>query len=296
MDKKLIAAAITLIVMVSCSSKTSDRIVSAGVVDGDVVTVKAAVSGKVETLSIAEGASVSQDDLLAAIDTDKIENQLQGLSIQEKEVAVDRKKLDRRIRLLDTNLAYWKEQVERFERLQEKESISGDRLEQARLKLEEVEASLFDARQSLHGLSILQENIQNKKEQLSLILEDYHVVSPVTGVVLEKFVSQGEMLFPGTPVADILDRSSLFVETFLEETELSRLRIGQMVDIRVDGMEERTFSGTVIYFGQKAEFSPKYIISEKERRSLLYQVKVKIDRDLEVFKLGMPVTVSFGTS
>jgi HlyD family secretion protein len=296
MDKKLLAAAITLIVMVSCSSKISDRIVSAGVVDGDVVTVKAAVSGKVETLSIAEGASVSQDDLLAAIDTDKIENQLQGLSIQEKEVAVDRKKLDRRIRLLETNLTYWKKQVERFERLQEKESISGDRLEQARLKLEEVEASLFDARQSLHALSILQENIQNKKEQLSLILEDYYIVSPVTGIVLEKFVSQGEMLFPGTPVADILDLSSLFVETFLEEMELSRLRIGQIVEIRVDGMEERNFSGHVIYFGQKAEFSPKYIISEKERRSLLYRVKVKIDRDLEMFKLGMPVTVSFGTS
>ena len=296
MDKKLLAAAITLIVMVSCSSKTSDRIVSAGVVDGDVITIKAFASGKVETLSIAEGGSVSQGDLLATIDTDKIENQLQGLSIQEQEIGVDRKKLDRRIQLLETNLAYWKEQVERFERLQEKESISGDQLEQARLKREEVEVSLFDARQSLRALSIQGENIQNKKEHLNLILEDHLIVSPVTGVVLEKFVSQGETLFPGTPVADILDLSSLFVETFLEETELSRLRIGQMVDIRVDGMEERTFSGTVIYFGQKAEFSPKYIISEKERRSLLYQVKVKIDRDLEVFKLGMPVTVSFGTS
>jgi len=296
MDKKLLAAVITLIVMVSCSSKTSDRIVSAGVVDGDVITIKAFASGKVETLSIAEGGSVSQGDLLATIDTDKIENQLQGLSIQEQEIGVDRKKLDRRIQLLETNLAYWKEQVERFERLQEKESISGDQLEQARLKREEVEVSLFDARQSLRALSIQGENIQNKKEHLNLILEDHLIVSPVTGVVLEKFVSQGETLFPGTPVADILDLSSLFVETFLEETELSRLRIGQMVDIRVDGMEERTFSGTVIYFGQKAEFSPKYIISEKERRSLLYQVKVKIDRDLEVFKLGMPVTVSFGTS
>lgn len=296
MDKKILAAAITLIVLAACTGKTSERIISAGVVDGDVITVKAAVSGKIETLNIAEGASVSKNDLLVAVDTDKIENQLQGLSIQEKEVAVNRKKLDRRIQLLDTNLAYWKEQVERFERLQEKESISGDQLEQARLKLEEVEASLFDARQSLRALSIKSENIQNKKEQLNLVLEDHLIVSPVTGIVLEKFASQGETLFPGTPVADILDRSSLFVETFLEETEISRLRFGQQVDILVDGMEGRTFSGTIISFGQKAEFSPKYIISEKERRSLLYRVKVRLDRDLQVFKLGMPVTVTFGTS
>jgi HlyD family secretion protein len=296
MDKKILAAAISLIVLAACTSSTSDRIVSAGVVDGDVITVKAAASGKVETLNMAEGGPVSRDDLLAVVDTDKIENQLRGLAIQEQEIGVNRRKFDRRIQLLEANLGYWKEQVERFERLQEKESISGDQLEQARLKREEVEASLFDSRQSLRALSIRWESIQNKKEQLNLILEDYRIVSPVAGVILEKFVSQGETLFPGTPVADILDRSSLFVETFLEETELSRLRLGQKVDILVDGMEGRAFSGTIIQFGQKAEFSPKYIISEKERRSLLYRVKVRLDQDLEVFKLGMPVTVSFGTS
>jgi HlyD family secretion protein len=296
MDKKIFAASIIFVILSACTDKSSDRIVSAGVVDGDVITVKAATSGKAETLNIAEGASISKDDLLVAIDTDKIENQLQGLSIQEKEIAVNRKKLGRRIQLLDTNLSYWKEQVERFERLQKKESISGDKLEQARLRLEEIEASLFDAQQSLLALSIQTEDIQNKKDQLNLILEDHLIVSPVTGIVLEKFVSEGETLFPAAPVADILDRSSLFVETFLEEIELSRLRLGQQVDIQVDGMEGRTFSGTIIQFGQKAEFSPKYIISEKERRSLLYRIKVRLDRDLEVFKLGMPVTVIFGTS
>jgi HlyD family secretion protein len=101
-------------------------------------------------------------------------------------------------------------------------------------------------------------------------------------------------LFLGAPVADILDRSSLYVEIFLEEPELSRLALGRDVDVLVDGMEGKVYSGTITYFGQKAEFSPKYIISEKERRSLLYRVKVGLSGDLEVFKLGMPVTVRIG--
>ena len=162
------------------------------------------------------------------------------------------------------------------------------------LKLEEVEASLFDAQQSLRALSIQSENIQNRKDYLNLLLEDHAISSPVSGIVLEKFVSEGETVFPGTPVADILDRTSLYVETFFEESELSRLELGKKVDVLVDGMEDRVFSGTIIHFGQKAEFSPKYIISEKERRSLLYRVKVGLNRDLEVFKLGMPVTVRIG--
>ncbi len=294
MSKKILVVTIVLIALAACTKGTSEFVVAAGVVDGEVVTLKAAVSGKIETLDVVEGTDVERDSVLATIDSDKIQNQIRGLEIQEQEIAVNRKKLDRRIQLLLANLEYWKQQVGSFERLEKKESIAGDQLEQARLKLDEVEASLFDARQSLSELSIQSENIQNQREYLNLLLEDHIITSPVSGVILEKFVNQGETVFPGTPVADILDLSSLYVETFLEGAELSRLEFGQKVDVLVDGLESRIFLGTIVYFGQKAEFSPKYIISEKERQSLLYRVKVKIEQDLEVFKLGMPVTVRIG--
>ncbi len=294
MSKKILVVSIGLIALTACTKGTSEFVVAAGVVDGEVVTLKTAVSGKIETLEVLEGTDVERDSILATVDSDKIENQIQGLEIQEQGIAVSRKKLDRRIQLLIANLEYWKQQVDSFERLEKKESIAGDQLEQARLKLDEVEASLYDARQSLRELSIQLENIQNQREYLNLLLEDHIITSPVSGVILEKFVNQGETVFPGTPVADILDLSSLYVEAFLEETELSRLELGQKVEILVDGMESRIFSGTIVYFGQKAEFSPKYIISEKERQSLLYRVKVKLEQDLKVFKLGMPVTVRIG--
>jgi HlyD family secretion protein len=291
MCKKIGSVFIVLTVLAACSGETPGFIVASGVVDGDVITVKAAVSGKIETTSIKEGADVEKDSVLATVDSDKIVNQIVGLEIEEKGIGVKRKKIDRQILLLGANLDYWKEQVESFERLEKKESIAGDQLEQARLKLDEVKASLFDARQSLHELSIQSESINNKREYLNLLLEDYVIPSPVSGVILEKFVSPGETVFPGTPLADVLDWSSLYVETFLEEKELSRLELGQSVDILVDGMEGRVFSGTIITFGQKAEFSPKYVISEKERQSLLYRIKIKLEQDLKVFKLGMPVTV-----
>lgn len=294
--KRILVLSFGLMVLAHCGGKSSESTTAAGVVDGEVVTVKAEVAGKLEALNIAEGSAVAQDDILVTIEAKKIENQLQGLDIQKREVGVNRKKLERKIRLLKTTLEYWKEQVSRFERLEKKESISGDQLEQARLKREEVEASLFDAQQSLAALSIQYASIQNRKERLNLLLEDHVIASPVTGVVIEKFVSRGETVFPGTPVADILDRSSLFVETFFEEQEISRLKLGQKVEILADGLEGRVFEGTIVYFGQKAEFSPKYIISEKERRSLLYRVKVRLEGDLEAFKLGMPVTVRVATT
>ena len=294
MSRKFFAISFGLMFLVSCNRKSPEFIIAAGVVDGDVVTIKSPVGGKIQTLNFDEGARVIEDAVLIIVDSEKIENQIQGLDIQEREISVNRKKLVRQVNLLNATQEYWKVQVARFERLEEKESISGDQLEQARLKLEEVEASLFDTQQSLNSLSIQSANIQNRKEQLLLVMEDHNITSPVSGVVLEKFVSEGETVFPGTPVADILDRASLFVETFLEEQELSLLKLDQHADILVDGQEGRAFGGTIINFGQKAEFSPKYIISEKERRSLLYRIKIRLDGDLDVFKLGMPVTVRIG--
>lgn len=279
----------------SCRKEETTLIQAAGVVDGEVITVKSPINGKISELKINQGQKVDKEEIIAALDSSKILNQIEGLEIKEKEVEVNRKKLNRRISLLQKNEAYWKEQVERLQRLREKQSISQDELEKSQLKLEEVETNLFESRQALSALNIQQQNLHNQKEQLRLILEDYIILSPVSGPVLEKFASEGEAVFPGTPLADILDKESLFIETFLEEKELGRLRLGQEASIFIDGLEGRSFTGKVFYFGKEAEFSPKYILSEKERKALLYQVKIKITSETEVFKLGMPVTVHLET-
>ena len=143
-----------LVLVSSCAKEQRDYIKAAGIVDGDIITVKAAVAGEIKALNIKEGLPVKKDDVLIEINSDKLLNQLEGFSIRKKEINVNRKKINNKIKLLKSNLKYWKQQVERFQRLQEKESISGDKLEKAELQLEEVETSLFDAQQSLSSLSI----------------------------------------------------------------------------------------------------------------------------------------------
>ena len=183
--------------------------------------------------------------------------------------------------------------MQRFERLKQSQSISGDQLEQSRLQLKEVQTSIFELDRSLEALQIQKERIANKRQGLELAERDLLLRSPVSGVVLETFIGQGENVFPGVALADILDLSSLFVDVFIKK-EIATLKIGQRARVIVDGLEDRSFSGSISAFGKKAEFSPKYIVAEKERQALLYQVKVRLERDLDVFKIGMPVTVVFG--
>jgi len=290
--KNKAAVLIALIAVISvCKQHQQNYIRAAGVVDGEVVSLKSLVSGKIDRLNFNEGSLVRKDEVLVEINADKIFTQIKSLDIKEQEIDINQNKLLRRLSFLRQNLDYWKSQVESFERLREKDSISGDELEKARLKLKEIETNLFEAEQSLRELKVKREGLHNEKIRFELLYEDFTLSSPVTGIVLDRYMNEGEAIMPGIAIADILDINSLFIETFIEERELGQLSLGQKVEIFVDGIEERSFSGEIVLFGREAEFSPKYILSEQERQALLYKVKISIDGDNDIFKIGMPVTI-----
>lgn len=194
-------------------------------------------------------------------------------------------------RLADGNYRYLKTQVDKFERLSKNRSVSGDDLEKMKLKLLEAETTLFDINKSLEESNVQNKVLSNNREYLGIMLEDYNLKSGVSGIVMEKFISTGENVFPGSPIIDILDRGSMYVEIFIEEKELFAVKTGSQVKIIVDGADDMDLKGVVSEIGRKAEFSPKYVVSEVERKSLLYKVKIRLSENLEIFKIGMPVTV-----
>jgi HlyD family secretion protein len=281
-----------LMLFFSCR-KSDLEIRAPGVVDGEIASIKAMAAGTLDRLLVQEGQAVNKGELIAAINSDKVRNSMEELDLGAREIANSETRAREKRQLLTANLEYWQKQAQRFERLKQSQSISGEQLEKSRLQLKDAQTSLFELDKSLEALQIQKERIANKRQALDLAERDLLLRAPVSGVVLETFISQGETVFPGVALADVLDLSSLFVDVFIEEKEIAALKLGQRARIIVDGLEKRSFSGRISAFGKKAEFSPKYIVAEKERQALLYQVKVRLDRDLEVFKIGMPVTVIF---
>lgn len=292
--KKIAIIFIIGLLSFSCSNHRENEIKAQGIVDGDIITLKSMVAGIINELNLEEGRKVGRDEILVKVDSDKIKNQLNELVIILMEIDNNFEKLKKKGTFARSNLSYLDRQVKRFRRLNKTKSVSGEKLEAMELKKLDVETSLFEITKNLRALELQKEKIENKKDYLNLVLADYLIKSPTEqGVIIEVFVSEGETVFPGSSIADILDTSSLFIETFLEGKEITSLKLNMDARLLVDGMEQKELWGTVSYFGRKAEFSPKYIISEKERKSLLYQVKVKVEGDTGVFKIGMPVTVVF---
>jgi HlyD family secretion protein len=71
---------------------------------------------------------------------------------------------------------------------------------------------------------------------------------------------------------------------------LPHIKTGQEVEVHPDGTSDH-LPGTISWINSKAEFTPKTILTEETRTSLVYSVKVRIKNDERILKQGMPVTV-----
>lgn len=291
--KKTLIIIVAVVFFTCCGKRNGSKIEAPGIVDGNIITVKSQAAGIVEQFDLHEGNNVEKGTIIAKINSDKVENQLKDIEIALKEIEINKAKMIKKTVLVKENLKYLRKQVQRFQRLEKNRSLAGEKVENMELKLLEAETSAYDLQKNIESSDIQKEKAQNKKEYLELVLKDHHIQAPAAGVIMEKFISAGENVFPNSAVVDILNITSLYIEVFIEEGEISSLKLNQQAHIMVDGLKDKEVSGVISYFGKKAEFSPKYIVSEKERKSLLYRVKVRVEKGVDFLKVGMPVTVVF---
>lgn len=73
------------------------------------------------------------------------------------------------------------------------------------------------------------------------------VYTPLSGMVIEKMVQQGQYVNVGDVLFNIADLSRVWVEIEVYESEFQNIRIGQAVEIRSQSFPGRAFSGRVAF-------------------------------------------------
>ena len=104
-------------------------------------------------------------------------------------------------------------------------------IETARLNIESAELSLQNARDSL---------------------DDYVITSPISGTVIEMNYGVGDNVDPTSAatsaagyLAVIYDMSDLEFEMEIDELDISKIQVGQQVEITADALDGQTFTGVV---------------------------------------------------
>lgn len=94
-------------------------------------------------------------------------------------------------------------------------------------------------------------------EQARIDLEHTVIRAPVSGVVGARGVRPGQLVQPGTTLMAVVPLGKAYVVANFKETQVSRLRIGQPVQIRADAFGKRTIKGHIDSFSPAtgAEFA-----------------------------------------
>ncbi|HEX9758038.1 MAG TPA: efflux RND transporter periplasmic adaptor subunit [Nitrospiria bacterium] len=215
--------------------------------------VASEVEGLVESFPIEEGTSVRKGDLFASLRTDTLEIQLRVVEAQRNEAQA-------RYQRADSDL-------ERSKRLFFEKVLSEKVLQDG-----EAEAEAWAQKISQH---------QAEMDQLKDQIKKSKIIAPYDGEITQTHTQIGEWLSKGGAVAEIIDLSHVRIIVGLPEKYIRNIRVGENVQVSLDALPDRPFSGKI--------FS---IISKADLESRTFPIKIELENKKGELKSGLLARVS----
>lgn len=284
-----------LILLFACN-KAEKKADAYGNFETEETIVSAEGQGKLLTFSVEEGQTLKLNDAVGLIDTFQLYLKKKQI---EASIGVLRKKLPDRSQLsvlqqqID-NATREKTRIENLVAANATATKNLDEVNQQLAVLEKQKAALENQLNAQSG-SILAESdpLSIQAMQLDDQLAKCRVLNPVGGTVTATFARQGEIAAFGKPLYKIADLQNMILRAYITGTQLAQVKIGQTVSVSIDeGDKMKTYSGTIEWISDKAEFTPKLIQTKEERVNLVYAMKIKVVNDGAI-KSGMPAEVMF---
>ena len=215
-----------------------------------VVDMSSDISARVVELLVAEGDDVEEGQILLRLEPDEYEAAVErgtaslaqaiaDLSQQEENLVRAQRDLDILIRLKD----------------QEEGLVSTQQVQNARTDVALAESSVESAS---HGVAQARAALRESEDRLGKTL----FIAPMAGRVTRLNVEVGETVVFGTMnnagslVLTISDLSVMEVRLKVDETEVSRISMGDSALVRMDAFPGETFVGRVTEIGNSAVTPP----------------------------------------
>lgn len=122
------------------------------------------------------------------------------------------------------------------------------------------------------------------------------VRAPIDGVILERLVEPDEFVAPGSTVLVVAALDALTLKIYVPEDRYGQIALGQTYAVTVDSFPNETFSGTVKFISDRAEFTPRNVQTTDSRKTTVYAVRLDLGATGGKLKPGMPADVHFDGS
>ena len=303
---RILLFTITASVLFIACKQNENKFDASGTFEATEVIVSSELSGKILSLSVNEGDTVSANKIVGTVDAE-------GITLQKEQVEASISTLNDKtadvgpqVQLLQNQLAVQQSQLnnlllekKRIENLISKDAATGKQLDDMNAQIDVVRKQMNVTQQqiavqrsnvSTQNRSILSENkpLQKRVAQLNDQIKRSNIVNPINGTVLTKYAEAGELTSTGKALYKIADLSVMKLRAYLTGDQLSQAKLGQQVKVMVDDGKNkyRELAGTITWISDKAEFTPKTIQTKEERANLVYAMKINVKND-GYLKIGM---------
>lgn len=183
------------------------------------VELRPETAGRIIRIPVLEGGRVATGDLLFALDTRKMEQELRA-----REAALE---------AAEARLENAERELRRAERLFAQNVATEDDRDQAATEVRAVRAE-----------------VRRLESEVSLVRErlaDMRIEAPFDGMISEALVDPGDFVGVGDRLATLYRTDALEIEFTLPERHSGRVTTGQEVELRVSAWPERSFSATTSF-------------------------------------------------
>ena len=314
-----------LTVMTSCGGRDKEYDAT-GTFEATEVTVSAKGTGELQEFVVVEGQEVTANKMIGNIDVtqlklkkEQLETTKKQLTASKRQMGATRKATDDKQLDLELQVASIRQQIANAQRehqrysellrdgaatrkqvdeigyqinvLQRQLSATQEQLRSNNASLASQSAGI-DAQ--IEGIDAQKVGVGVQQAQIDDQMANAMVKSPITGIVLEKYVEQGEYVTAGKPLFKVADLRNIIMRAYITSAQLENIKVGQKVTVMTDYGKGsgKSYEGTVTWISSRSEFTPKTIVTDDERADLVYAVKISVLNDGNI-KIGMYGKVKF---
>ena len=289
-----------------------------GNVDVREVTLAFRQSDRISEIFVEEGDAVTVGQILARLDNrelklaiNKIQSQIQTqeavlLKLKNGTRPEDIAQYESKVRAAQADVDNAFQHYDKIRKVYDEtqgSAITRDELETARLNYTGKAAVLEEARQAYslavagtryEDIAASEGELQTLKDELArqeFLLTQYDLTSPADGVIRSRLLEVGDMASPSAPIFKISLNSKKWIRAYVKETDLGKIFEGKGAQVFIDSFPNEPLSGQIGYISSTAEFTPKTVQTDELRTSLVYEIRVYVNDERNILRMGMPATV-----
>jgi len=227
----------------------------------DRVEIKSKASGRIDFLPLEEGDPVLRGDIVCRLDKTDVQ-----ADFDQRQADLD---------IADAELKQAANNFARRQQLFEKKLISREELDNSELSVAQAKGKLVRAQVAL--------------DQSQVRLDETEVRSPLDGIILKKFVEEGQIISSGisnvsggTAIAAIADMSRIYIEAGIDEIDIGKVRVGQEATVVAEAYPRQSFHGRIVRIAPEAKV---------EQNVTQFNVIIEVANQEGLLKSGMNASV-----